>query len=258
MAHSENRAVIATGFLHREMVMIDTSTERLIPLGQIPASAIPGRGDKPVRPCTLRSWCASGVRGVRLELVKVGGTRCMSIEALNRFFQAVTVAANDVRQPKPVGSRPRRDQTRALREDLASLTTRCGRRGGDGSNGKPSRSWVTRPSYPMLEALALERLPHRQLRVLLALESLTRDKSRCFPGNRAFARLAAMSVRSLQQALADLVDQLRDMTRRLEESGKNGPFMDNLVQITEFAELKQSVEDLEAKLKEKEEQEDHR
>ncbi len=34
--------------------------------------------------------------------------------------------------------------------------------------------------------------------------------------------------------------------------------MDNLVQITEFAELKQSVEDLEAKLKEKEEQEDHR
>jgi hypothetical protein len=76
----------------------------------------------------------------------------------------------------------------------------------------------------MLEALALERLPHRQLNILLALESLARDKTRGFPGNRDFARLTAMSVRSLQQALADLVDQLRDMTRKLEENREHGPF----------------------------------
>jgi len=35
---------------------------------------------------------------------------------------------------------------------------------------------------------------------------------------------AAMSVRSLREALADLVDQHRDTRRRVEESGKNGPF----------------------------------
>jgi len=34
---------------------------------------------------------------------------------------------------------------------------------------------------------------------------------------------AAMSVRSLREALADLVDQHRDTRRRVEESGKNGP-----------------------------------
>jgi Protein of unknown function (DUF1580) len=93
------------------MFMIDTIAERPIPLRRIPAAAIPGLGDKPVRPDTLHRWCLLGVRGIRLECVMVGGRRCTSIEALNRFFQAVTAAANGDRQPMagvPVhaGSRP--------------------------------------------------------------------------------------------------------------------------------------------------------
>ncbi len=207
--------------------MFDTSTERLIPLNELPAPAIPGREDKPVKPCTLRRWCTLGVRGIRLESLKIQGKHYTSIEAWNRFFQAVTEAAATTKRgrlPMVVGTRTHREQARALREDVARLRTGCKRHGGDGINGKPSGSSVTRLSSPMLEALALERLPHRQLNILLALESLARDKTRCFPGNRDFARLTAMSVRSLQQALADLVDQLRDMTRRLEESGKHGPF----------------------------------
>jgi Protein of unknown function (DUF1580) len=228
MAHSGNSAVIATAFLHPGIAMMNTSTEQLILLRQLPAPAIPGREDKPVRTCTLRSWCTVGVRGIRLESLKVQGKHYTTIEAWNRFFQALTEAAATTtkrgRTPLFVGSRTDREQIKALRQDVARLRTECKRRFGDGSNGEPFRSSVTRLSSPMLEALALERLPHRQLKILLALESLTRDKTRCFLGNRDFARLTAMSVRSLQKALADLVDQLRDMTRRLEESGKHGPF----------------------------------
>jgi len=208
------------------MAMIDTTAERLIPLRQISAAAIPGQRDKPIHRRTLQHWCLHGVRGIRLESLKVQGRRYTSIEAWNRFFQAVTEAAAATKRGRPpmvVGSRTHRE-VRAIREDLAWLRTSCRRRGGDGSNGKPSRSSVTRFSSPMLEALALERLPHRQLRVLLALEWLTRDETRGFPGNRDFARLTAMSVPSLQKALADLVDQLRDMTRKVKESGQNGPF----------------------------------
>src|SRR5271157_1111088 len=188
MAHSGNRAVIATAFLHRGIAMFDTSTERLIPLNELPAPAIPGREDKPVKPCTLRSWCTLGVRGIRLESLKIQGKHYTSIEAWNRFFQAVTEAAAATttkrgRTPMVVGTRTHREKARALREDVARLRTGRKRRGGDGSNGEPSRSAVARISSAMLEAQALECLARWELRVLLALESFTRDKTLCIPGN---------------------------------------------------------------------------
>jgi Protein of unknown function (DUF1580) len=79
----------------------------------------PRTGDKPVHPDTLHRWCLLGVRGIRLESVMVGGRRCTSIEALNRFFQAVTAAANGDRQPMAGGSRARREQAGAVQEDVA-------------------------------------------------------------------------------------------------------------------------------------------
>ena len=35
-----------------------------------------------------------GVRGIRLESIMVGGTRCTSVQALQRFFDALTAAAD--------------------------------------------------------------------------------------------------------------------------------------------------------------------
>jgi hypothetical protein len=48
------------------------------------------RGDSPVSPTTLWRWHAAGVRAadgsnVRLEVYKLGGRTCTSIEALDRF-----------------------------------------------------------------------------------------------------------------------------------------------------------------------------
>jgi hypothetical protein len=43
---------------------------------------------------TLYRWSLRGCRGVRLETVQIGGTRCTSREALQRFFDALTERAD--------------------------------------------------------------------------------------------------------------------------------------------------------------------
>ncbi len=70
--------------------MIDVSTEEVVSLAEA-ASRLPRRraGKKP-HPCTLYRWTTGGLRGVRLESVQIGGTRCTSFEALTRFFGALT------------------------------------------------------------------------------------------------------------------------------------------------------------------------
>lgn len=51
------------------------------------AKLLPGRrrGKKPHVSCLYR-WTTAGCKGVVLESVQVGGTRCTSREALERFF----------------------------------------------------------------------------------------------------------------------------------------------------------------------------
>jgi len=208
--------------------MIDTSTERLMPLKELPAAAIPGREGETVKIDTLRYWCTVGVRGIRLESLKVEGKYCTSIEAWNRFFQAVTDAAAATtkrgRTPIVVGTRARRDPARALREDVARLWSGCKKRGGDGNNGEPSSSTVNRYSSMMLEAMARVLLSRWQRRVQRTLESLTRDKTLCVPNRCSLARLAAIYGRSFQDAPADLVDQLRDKKTRMKERRTNGTY----------------------------------
>jgi hypothetical protein len=39
---------------------------------------------------TLYRWSTVGLRGVRLETIQVGGTRCTSVQALRRFFERLS------------------------------------------------------------------------------------------------------------------------------------------------------------------------
>ena len=39
---------------------------------------------------TIHRWIASGVRGVRLENINIGGARHTSVEALQRFAESLT------------------------------------------------------------------------------------------------------------------------------------------------------------------------
>jgi hypothetical protein len=70
--------------------MIDPNSESLISLSEA-ARHLPRRraGKRPHVSCIYR-WTTSGCRGVVLESVQVGGTRCTSKEALARFFRRLT------------------------------------------------------------------------------------------------------------------------------------------------------------------------
>jgi hypothetical protein len=89
---------------------IDPSTEALRSLGDA-ARGLPAlRRGKPVSPCTVWRWATRGVRArngvlVRLETIKVGGTCCTSLEALARFFRALTEGIDRPATPGDDGAR---------------------------------------------------------------------------------------------------------------------------------------------------------
>jgi hypothetical protein len=70
---------------------IDPNTETVISLTEA-TRCLPRRraGKRPHVSCLYR-WTMSGCRGVILENIQIGGTRCTSREALARFFQRLTV-----------------------------------------------------------------------------------------------------------------------------------------------------------------------
>ena len=72
--------------------MIDIRTENLIPLTKAPRlENLPlRRYDKPPHVATFFRWARRGLRGVRLETIRVGGTLCTTAEALQRFFEALS------------------------------------------------------------------------------------------------------------------------------------------------------------------------
>jgi len=70
--------------------MIDISTETVLTLTEA-AKRLPQRrrGSRP-HVATMYRWAQRGVKGVRLETIQVGGTCCTSLEALQRFFDALS------------------------------------------------------------------------------------------------------------------------------------------------------------------------
>jgi hypothetical protein len=74
--------------------MIDISTERVVTLAQATHHLPHRRGGKRPHSATIFRWCVDGCRGVKLESIMVGGTRCTSIEAMQRFFDALTESAD--------------------------------------------------------------------------------------------------------------------------------------------------------------------
>ena len=73
---------------------IDIGTERLLTLSQAAKKLPKRRAGKPTAPSTLYRWASIGLRGVKLEVLRVGGCTCMSREALQRFFVRPTEEAD--------------------------------------------------------------------------------------------------------------------------------------------------------------------
>lgn len=70
--------------------MIEIGKEDVMALAKA-AEHLPSRrnGQKPAT-STLYRWTSNGVKGIKLEYLQVGSTRCTSIEALQRFFGRLT------------------------------------------------------------------------------------------------------------------------------------------------------------------------
>lgn len=81
--------------------MVDVLSEQAVTLTNA-CKILPERrkGKKP-NVATLYRWSTIGVRGVVLETIQVGGTRCTSREALQRFFDRLT--AKSAGNPAPAG-----------------------------------------------------------------------------------------------------------------------------------------------------------
>jgi hypothetical protein len=80
--------------------MIDATNETLLSLTQA-AKTLPGRPNI----TTVWRWRNRGVRGVKLETMLSGGRRFTSVEALRRFQDRVTAAADG--EPIANGQTPR-------------------------------------------------------------------------------------------------------------------------------------------------------
>ncbi len=99
--------------------MIDSRTEEILSLTEV-AKRLPIRrgGKRPHLSCLYR-WTVSGCRGVVLESISIGGTRCTSTEALQRFFDRLSRKTTTPIEPTPIG---RTHADRAKASDQAAQT----------------------------------------------------------------------------------------------------------------------------------------
>ncbi len=74
--------------------MINLDNEQLLTLKDAAARLPRRRAGRPTHRATLYRWCTVGYRAVRLECIRVGGTLCTSIEALQRFFDRLAKDAS--------------------------------------------------------------------------------------------------------------------------------------------------------------------
>ena len=94
--------------------MIDFQKEHLRTLSEA-ARLLPGRPHV----STLHRWARRGVKGVRLDTVRIGGRRYTSIEAVQRFAAGLTAGPPPPAPSAGVADRRRRDAM--VERELQSL-----------------------------------------------------------------------------------------------------------------------------------------
>ena len=102
--------------------MIDVRTETLFPLDEAPEHIPLHRRGRKVHKHTPRRWMSQGIRGIRLEAIKIGGSWHTSTEALHRFFRALSVAADPSHEAAHVPPEDLLARDRRARQELAAMT----------------------------------------------------------------------------------------------------------------------------------------
>jgi hypothetical protein len=94
--------------------------EYKFPLAHSPEYVPRLRRGRKIHKSTCWRWATRGVRGVVLETVQVGGTRCTSREALQRFFERLTLVSRGEepsRVQRTVSQRQRQSEAAAQKLD---------------------------------------------------------------------------------------------------------------------------------------------
>jgi hypothetical protein len=95
------------------MIKIDDPDEGAIfPLREAPDHVPHRGGSKALHKSTGFRWASSGVRGVRLETIRIGGTLCTSTRALQDFFDRLST-------PRPAPGPSPRPSGRSRRVERA-------------------------------------------------------------------------------------------------------------------------------------------
>lgn len=93
--------------------MIDLKYEKLLTLREASQLLPRRRAGKPCHPATLYRWASSGIHGIKLESMRVGGSLCTSLEALQRFFERLSGESCQGRQPVRSSPTPHIDSQRS-------------------------------------------------------------------------------------------------------------------------------------------------
>ena len=94
--------------------MIELTSEQLIPIRDVPKLLPKRPNGRRIHISAVYRWMQRGVRGVRLEWIKIGGTTYTSHEALQRFSERLSEA-----QAQP-GTRRSLTRTRRKQIDQAA------------------------------------------------------------------------------------------------------------------------------------------
>lgn len=95
---------------------IDLNRETLVSLADAAKILPRRRGGRKVHCSTCYRWTTTGCKGVILESIQVGGTRCTSREALARFCRRLTDGSRSAPQGYRSPTQRRRAAERAQRE----------------------------------------------------------------------------------------------------------------------------------------------
>lgn len=94
--------------------------DSLIPLADVPKLRwLPCRNGKRVHVSTVFRWADSGIGGIRLEFVQVGGVRCTTVAYLMDFFRRLRSGGRRARSGQATPRRTKQLQQieRALDEE---------------------------------------------------------------------------------------------------------------------------------------------
>src|SRR4051794_32372087 len=93
-----------TLYYFMEHQMIDLASEELLTLREAAKCRPNGRKGRPTHFTTVHRWIKTGVRGVKLEAVRIGGCLFTSNEAIQRFADRLTNGAGDAAPSHPIPS----------------------------------------------------------------------------------------------------------------------------------------------------------